>query len=134
MNHKTLSALLKKEFPTLKKFFKETVYCFDPEYQDVTFEYISGIFKEAFGIVKIDYVPFLNDCENHATGVMWHSQRLHRLKGGTMPLPLGMFSGNNPDRIPHAFNIFVADGKVFIGDYGRIYSDKNYQPHIGFFV
>jgi hypothetical protein len=134
ITHKELRAILKKEFPTLKKWFGESVFCFDPEYQDVKFEYIQDIFKSAFQIVQVDYEPCLNDCENHATGVMWHSQRLHRQKGGENPIPLGMFVGENPSGLSHAFNIFVADNRVYIGDYGKIFSNKNYKPHVGFLI
>lgn len=134
MTSDEIKALLKSTFPTLRRMFRESVYCFDPEYQDCEFQYMREVYEQAFQIVGAEYEAYLNDCDDHALDIMVETRKIHKKLGGHKVRPLGFLSGGDPRGLPHAFNFFVADGAIYITDYGRILGPDGYKPFLGIVI
>jgi hypothetical protein len=122
-----LKNAVKREFPQLKKWFCESVFCFDTKYYIPDFQEMREINDQAWSEVgKISYRELVSDCDDFALWMNAEVRTIRALSGAKLPYAFGEAVGMT-DKGMHAFNIFLAD-RIYISDYGRIQPTENYKP------
>jgi len=127
MRANELTKAVKKQFPQLRKWFCESVFCFDTDYYIPHFQEMRGVIDKAYArLGNLAYRELVSDCDDFALWTNSEVRKIRAVSGERLPYAFGEAVGMTKDGM-HAFNIFLAD-RIYVCDYGRIEPVENYKP------
>lgn len=141
MTSTELKALIRKTLPGLKKpfFGDDTIICRDKEYPDIdnetsvyeTLDALAWSHIEDIGLQYEDGYPDCDDFSDIQLGRFkeewWKSILSGAISRGVAPKYASCI-GYNPSGEMHNFQTYVADGVVWVSDYGQKLRPEGYRP------
>lgn len=139
MDHVELKRLVRSVWPSLKKpfFGHDTITCRDGEYPEVSVDIYEDADRRVWETVKslnLQYGSGFPDCDDFSDiklGLFkiewWKLMQSGCVPNGAPPR-YAVLDGYNPTNEMHDFNAYVANGKVYVSDYGRVVPPDGYRP------